>query len=83
HSKMSKQLHDWINNKDKLISVTLYIQKLNTDIHLKFLYIEDELIEWFTEARGQLKTVTRFIIQIKARSLAKKTSYQSEYPDYI
>ncbi|CAI2197199.1 11752_t:CDS:1, partial [Funneliformis geosporum] len=63
---MSKQLHDWINNKDKLISVTLYIQKLNTDIHLKFLYIEDELIEWFTEARGQLKTVTRFIIQIKA-----------------
>ncbi|CAI2195589.1 13145_t:CDS:2, partial [Funneliformis geosporum] len=44
---------------------------LNTDTCLKFSHIEDELIEWFTKARGQLKTVTQFMIQIKARLLAK------------
>ena len=67
-----KQLRDWINNKDKLISVTPYVQKLNTGVYLKFLYIEGKLIEQFTEARSQLKTVTQFIIQIKTHLLAKK-----------
>ncbi|CAI2199173.1 19621_t:CDS:2, partial [Funneliformis geosporum] len=45
---------------------------LNTGAYPKFSHIEDELIKWFTEARGQLKTVTQFMIQIKARSLIKK-----------
>jgi hypothetical protein len=76
-----KQVRDWINNKEKLISVAPYIQKLNIGARPKFPHLEDELMEWFTEARGQLKTVTRFMIQVKARTLAKKTSYQSEYPE--
>jgi len=76
-----RQFRDWIKNKEKLISVTSYVQKLNIGAHPKFSHLEDELMEWFTEARSQLKTVTRFMIQVKARSLAKKTSYQSEYPD--
>ncbi|CAI2199520.1 9173_t:CDS:2, partial [Funneliformis geosporum] len=67
---------------DKLISVAPYVQKLNTDACSKFSHIENELIKWFTKARGQFKTVTRFMIQIKARLLAKKTSYQSEYPNH-
>ena len=67
-----KQLRDWINNKEKLISVAPYVQKLNTGARPKFPHIEDELIEWFTKARGQLKTVTQFMIQIKVYLLAKK-----------
>ncbi|CAI2187687.1 7198_t:CDS:2, partial [Funneliformis geosporum] len=34
-----------------------------------------------TGYRGQLKIITQFMIQIKARLLAKNSSYQSEYHD--
>jgi transposase-like protein len=73
-----KQLRDWLNNKEKLLSVAPHVQKLNLGARPKFPHLEDELMEWFTEARNQLKTVTRYMIQVKAQSLAK--SYQSEYP---
>ena len=75
-----KQLRDWLRNKEKLVNVAPCVQKLNLGAHPKFPHLEDELMEWFTEARNQLKTVTRYLIQAKARSLSKKTSYQLEYP---
>lgn len=75
-----KQLRDWINNKEKLISVAPHVQKLNLGARPKFPHLENELMEWFTEARNQLKTVTRHMIQVKALSLSKKTSYRLEYP---
>jgi len=76
-----KQLRDWLNNKEKLMRVAPYTQRLNIGARLKYPLLEAELIEWFREARRQLKTITRYMIQTKARSLAKKTSYQVDYPD--
>uniref|UniRef100_U9UQZ1 HTH CENPB-type domain-containing protein n=1 Tax=Rhizophagus irregularis (strain DAOM 181602 / DAOM 197198 / MUCL 43194) TaxID=747089 RepID=U9UQZ1_RHIID len=38
-------------------------------------------MEWFRESQSQLKVVTRYMIQAKARSLSKKQVYQEEYPD--
>ena len=76
-----KQLRDWLNNKEKLMRVAPYTQRLNIGARPKYPLLEAELIEWFREARRQLKTITRYMIQTKARSLAKKTSYQVDYPD--
>src|ERR1043166_8969769 len=38
-------------------------------------------IEWFKESRSQLKTVSRYMIQTKARSLAKKSVYKTMYSE--
>ncbi|CAG8589306.1 6771_t:CDS:2 [Scutellospora calospora] len=43
--------------------------------------LENELLGWFRELRSQLKTVTRFMIGVKARSLANKQEYHTLYPD--
>jgi transposase-like protein len=75
-----KQLREWIKNKQKLLNVAPYTQRLNTGARPKYPYLENELLEWVKESRDQLKTVTRYMIQAKARILAKKTSYQAEYP---
>ena len=75
-----KQLREWLSNKEKLLRVAPYTQKLNIGARPKYPLLEAELLEWFQELRRQLKTVTRFMIQVKARSLAKKISYQAEYP---
>ena len=76
-----KQLRDWLNNKEKLMRVAPYTQRLNIGAHPKYPLLEAELIDWFREARKQLKTITRYMIQAKARSLAKKISYQVNYPN--
>ncbi|GBB93285.1 hypothetical protein RclHR1_21420002 [Rhizophagus clarus] len=78
---MPKQLREWINNKEKLLNTAPYTQRLNTGAHPKYPYLEAELIEWVKEARSQLKTVTRYMVQAKTRLLAKKESYQANYPD--
>lgn len=76
-----KQLRDWLSNKEQLLKVAPYTQKLSQGARPKFPQLEVELIEWFKEARKQLKTVSRYMIQARARSLAKKIIYQEEYPD--
>src|SRR4051794_3779914 len=67
-----KQLHEWIKNKEKLLNAAPYTQRLNTGARPKYSHLEEELIEWVKETQNQLKTVTRYMIQAKARSLAKK-----------
>lgn len=76
-----KQLREWINNKERLLKVAPYTQKLNAGARPKYPQLEIELIEWFKECRRQLKVISRYMIQAKARSLAKKSVYQEEYPD--
>jgi transposase-like protein len=75
-----KQLREWIKNKKKLLNAAPYTLRLNTGARPKYPLLENELIEWVKESRKQLKIVTRYMIQAKARSLAKKVSYQAEYP---
>ena len=76
-----KQLREWIKNKEKLLNAAPYTQRLNMGARPKYPLLEDELLGWFKEARKQLKTVTCYMIQAKVRSLARNTSYQTEYPD--
>ena len=50
------------------MKVAQYIQKLTPDLRLKYTELETELLDWFKEFRSQLKVVTRYMIQAKARS---------------
>lgn len=76
-----KQVRDWKNKKNSLMSVAPYIQRLNTGARPKYPLLEEEMLTWFRELRRQLKTVTRFMIGAKARSLAHKQEYRTLYPD--
>ena len=76
-----KSNREWLRNKDQLMKVAPYVQKLVRGAYPRYQQLETELIEWFKESRKQLKTISRYMIQAKARSLAKKTVYQRVYPD--
>src|ERR1044072_4736572 len=76
-----KQLRDWLKNKEKLMRVAPYTQKLVLGAWPKYPQLETELMEWFKESRSQLKTVSRYMIQTKARSLAKKPVYETMYSE--
>ena len=45
-----KQLRDQLQNKNKLIKVAPYIQKLTPGSHLKYPELETELLDWFKES---------------------------------
>ena len=51
----SKQLRDWFQNKDKLMKVAPYIQKLTPGSRPKYPELKTELLDWFKESRSQLK----------------------------
>lgn len=76
-----KQVRDWKSKKGQLLSAAPYIQRLNTGARPKYPLLEVELVDWFRELRSQLKTVTRFMISAKARSMARKNEYRTLYPD--
>ena len=61
------------------MKVTPYIQKLTPGSRLKYLELETELLDWFKESQSQLKVVTRYMIQAKARSFANRAVYQDMY----
>ena len=45
-----KQLYDQIKNKEKLLNVTSYTQRLNIGAYLKYSHFKDELIDWIKKA---------------------------------
>ena len=57
-----KQLREWLKNKEKLLKVAPYVQKLSQGQRPKYLELEIELIDWFKESRSQLKVVNRYMI---------------------
>ncbi|CAG8529488.1 22640_t:CDS:2, partial [Dentiscutata erythropus] len=63
--------------------VSPYVRRLNTSARPKYPQLEKELLEWFHGLRGQLKTVTRFMISAKARNLARRQEYRTLYPDVL
>ena len=63
----TKQLRDWISKKSKLMKAAPYIQKLSVGAKAKYPELEIELMKWFEELRSQQKTVSRYMIQAKAR----------------
>src|SRR2546423_8700680 len=68
-----------LQNKDKLMKVAPYIQKLTPGSRLKYSELETELLDWFKESQSQLKVVTHYMIQAKARSFANRAVYQDMY----
>ena len=48
-----KQLRDWFQNKDKLMKVTPYIQKLTPGSRPKYPELETELLDWFKESESE------------------------------
>jgi transposase-like protein len=46
-----KQLREWIKNKEQLIKVAPYSQRLNGGARPKYPALEVELLEWFKESR--------------------------------
>ena len=61
------------------MKVTPYIQKLTPGSCLKYPELETELLDWFKESRSQLKVITHYMIQAKARSFANRAVYQDMY----
>jgi len=57
-----KQLRDWLQNKDKLMKVAPYIQKLTPGSRPKYPELETELLDWFKKSQSQLKVVTRYTV---------------------
>ena len=55
-----KQLRDWLQNKDKLMKVAPYIQKLISGSRLKYPELETELLNWFMI---QAKAANRAVYQ--------------------
>lgn len=45
-----KQLREWLKNKEQLIRVAPYIQKLVPRSRPKYSELETELIDWFKES---------------------------------
>jgi hypothetical protein len=64
HSKRSIANKYGIEPK-KLSNAAPYTRRLNTGASPKYPHLENELLEWVKEARNQLKTVTRYMIQAK------------------
>ena len=45
-----KQLHEQIRNKEKLLNVVPYTQRLNIGARPKYPHLESKLIDWIKEA---------------------------------
>ncbi|CAG8815622.1 18049_t:CDS:1, partial [Gigaspora rosea] len=52
---------------------------LSSGARPKYPELEAEVFEWFREARSQQKTVSRHMIQAKARTLCATSRYQEKY----
>ena len=76
-----KQLRDWLQNKDKLIKVAPYIQKLTPGSRLKYPELETELLNWFKKSRSQLKVVICYMIQVLVET--KKIGNQKNRPTIV
>ena len=61
------------------MKVAPYIQKLTPGSRPKYLELETELLDWFKESRSQLKVVTHYMIQVKARFFTNRAVYQEMY----
>ncbi|GES93238.1 pogo transposable element with KRAB domain [Rhizophagus clarus] len=73
HTK-PKQLHKWINNKEKLLNAAPYTQRLNTGARPKYPYLEAELIEWWVDG---------FMSRHKLDNRRKTTVAQHLPEDYV
>ena len=77
----TKQLRDWISKKPQLLKVQPGVKRLNKGASPKYPALETTLVEWIKERRREQQTVTRSMIQVKGKAMARQYQWQTEYPD--
>ncbi|CAG8612594.1 9881_t:CDS:2 [Cetraspora pellucida] len=65
------QVRKWRGLKQQLMEAAPHILWLNNSTRPKYPELEGELNEWVKNLRKNLKVVTRSMIQMKAKALAK------------
>ncbi|CAG8479377.1 8981_t:CDS:2 [Cetraspora pellucida] len=75
------QVRKWRGLKQQLMEAAPHILRLNNSTRPKYPELEGELNEWVKNLRKNLKVVTRSMIQMKAKALAKTERFCNMYPD--
>ena len=66
----TKQVRDWLFKKEQFIKAQPSLKCLNKGKPPKYPALETALIEWIKERRNNQQTVSRNMIQVKAKTLA-------------
>ncbi|CAG8814100.1 26770_t:CDS:1, partial [Racocetra persica] len=66
-----KQVCEWLDKKQELLSVAPYILTLNRGRQAQFPLLEERLVEWINKHRKEQNAVTRNMVEKKAKALHK------------
>jgi transposase len=77
----TKQVRDWVSKKDQFIKAQPSLKRLNKGKTLKYPELEVALVEWVRERRSNQHAVSRQMIQVKAKTLAQQSEWQTKCPD--
>ena len=75
------QVRKWRKLKQQLMEASPHIRRLNNSLRPKYPELETVLDQWVKGLRQNLKVVTRSMIQIKAKALARTDQFSTIYPD--
>jgi len=75
------QIRAWRKNKEQLMLAQPRVKCLNAGARPSYPVLEEEVYNWVKSLRSNLKVVTRSMIQIKSRALAKTPRYIEIYPN--
>ncbi|CAG8541926.1 5574_t:CDS:1 [Racocetra persica] len=67
-----KQICDWREKKEMLMKARPHIKRLGDGAKAKYPELEKSLVSWIKELRQRGKQVTRCMVQLKAKGLAKQ-----------
>ncbi|CAG8518679.1 15185_t:CDS:1, partial [Dentiscutata erythropus] len=76
-----KQFRDWHSKKNELMLARPRVRRMNAGSRPKYPELEVELNNWVCALRAELKVVTCYMVQVKAKNLAQKQRFLSLYPD--
>jgi len=77
----TKQVRDWVSKKEQFIQAQPSLKRLSKGKPPKYPALEAALVEWVRERRSNQQAVSRYMIQIKAKELAKQREWQIKCPD--
>src|SRR6185312_15546124 len=76
-----KQIRDWKKKKEILMQARPHMKRLGAGRKAKFPELEQFIVSWIKELRQQGKQVTRYMLQLKAKDLAKRKEWIDKYHD--
>ena len=76
-----KQVHDWNNNKAKLVATAPHVIKLHPGKSVKYPSLENDLFGWVCEKRTNQIAVTQKMITNKAITLSRDQEFLANNPD--